>query len=106
MAPSEARGHRAVDLGLLLAQRGLSNGIRKGRYDTFITRSAHMHLVGLGFNTATRGGRPDRNRWFEAIAGGLPRAATIALPILFAAGICLMDTLDGVFMSKAYRWLS
>ena len=28
----------------------------------------------------------------------------IALPIIFAAGMSLMDTLDGVFMTKAYSW--
>jgi high-affinity nickel-transport protein len=26
------------------------------------------------------------------------------LPILFAAGMCLMDTTDGVFMNGAYGW--
>ena len=26
------------------------------------------------------------------------------LPILFAAGMCLMDTVDGVFMNAAYGW--
>jgi high-affinity nickel-transport protein len=26
------------------------------------------------------------------------------LPILFAAGMCLMDTTDGVFMNAAYGW--
>jgi high-affinity nickel-transport protein len=30
--------------------------------------------------------------------------AIIALPVLFAAGMSTMDTLDGVFMSKAYGW--
>jgi len=33
-----------------------------------------------------------------------PPLAIIALPIIFAAGMSLMDTLDGVFMSKAYGW--
>jgi high-affinity nickel-transport protein len=39
-------------------------------------------------------------------AGGssLPPLAIISLPILFAAGMCTMDTFDGVFMSKAYGW--
>ena len=30
--------------------------------------------------------------------------AIVALPVLFAAGMSLMDTADGVFMSKAYGW--
>jgi high-affinity nickel-transport protein len=28
----------------------------------------------------------------------------ISLPIIFAAGMSLMDTTDGAFMSKAYAW--
>lgn len=30
--------------------------------------------------------------------------AIIALPILFTAGMTTMDTIDGIFMSKAYGW--
>jgi nickel/cobalt transporter (NiCoT) family protein len=39
-----------------------------------------------------------------ASAGDLPVAAVLALPILFAAGMTLLDTTDGVLMSKAYDW--
>jgi hypothetical protein len=34
----------------------------------------------------------------------LPFYAILVLPILFAAGMCLMDTTDGVFMNYAYGW--
>jgi high-affinity nickel-transport protein len=34
----------------------------------------------------------------------LPFYAIICLPILFTAGMCLMDTLDGIFMNFAYSW--
>jgi high-affinity nickel-transport protein len=34
----------------------------------------------------------------------LPPLAIIALPIIFAAGMSLMDALDGIFMTKAYSW--
>src|SRR5258706_3316098 len=30
--------------------------------------------------------------------------AVIALPLIFAAGMSLMDTADGAFMAKAYSW--
>jgi high-affinity nickel-transport protein len=60
-------------------------------------------LFGLGFDTATQVGLI-AIAGSTAIAGGLPPAAIIAFPILFAAGMSLMDTLDGVFMSKAYSW--
>ena len=34
----------------------------------------------------------------------VPILAILSLPMLFAAGMCLMDTLDGAFMSQAYGW--
>ena len=59
-------------------------------------------LFGLGFDTATEVG-------LLVLAGGaaafnLPFYAILVLPILFAAGMCLMDTVDGVFMNAAYGW--
>ena len=59
-------------------------------------------LFGLGFDTATEiallllaGG---------AALSGLPFYAILCLPLLFAAGMTLVDTLDGVFMGFAYGW--
>ena len=59
-------------------------------------------LFGLGFDTATEVG-------LLALAAGVathsvPILAILSLPILFAAGMSLMDTLDGAFMSQAYGW--
>jgi nickel/cobalt transporter (NiCoT) family protein len=59
-------------------------------------------LFGLGFDTATEVG-------LLVLAGGaaafnLPFYAILVLPILFAAGMCLADTTDGVFMNYAYGW--
>ena len=59
-------------------------------------------LFGLGFDTATEVG-------LLVLAGGaaafdLPFYAILVLPVLFAAGMCLMDTLDGVLMTGAYGW--
>ena len=34
----------------------------------------------------------------------MPFLAVLSLPILFAAGMSLMDTADGAFMSHAYGW--
>ncbi len=36
--------------------------------------------------------------------GGLPWWAVLSLPLLFAAGMCFFDTLDGVLMNLAYGW--
>jgi len=59
-------------------------------------------LFGLGFDTATEIG-------LLALAAGVathnvPFLAVISLPIIFAAGMSLMDTADGAFMSQAYGW--
>jgi high-affinity nickel-transport protein len=59
-------------------------------------------LFGLGFDTATEIG-------LLAIAAGVathhvPFLAITSLPIIFAAGMSLMDTADGAFMSHAYGW--
>ena len=72
----------------------------------FISRSWQMYpiglMFGLGFDTATEVA-------FLALAGGfaakgLPIWAILPLPILFAAGMSLMDTADGAFMARAYHW--
>lgn len=95
------------EFDLLLAQRGFMNRIFKGRYNRFINNSWQMYpvglLFGLGFDTASQVGLI-AIAGTTAIAGGLPPLAIIALPIIFAAGMSLMDTLDGVFMAKAYSW--
>lgn len=59
-------------------------------------------LFGLGFDTATEIALLATAG--TAAAGGLPFYAILALPILFAAGMTLLDTLDGVFMNFAYGW--
>jgi nickel/cobalt transporter (NiCoT) family protein len=99
--------YRAEELDHLLASRGLMNRIFRGRYNKFINHSWQLYpvgvLFGLGFDTATEVGLLGLSAT-AAVAGGLPALAIISLPILFAAGMSLMDTLDGVFMSKAYGW--
>ena len=60
-------------------------------------------LFGLGFDTATEVGAA-RARRRGAAAGGLPFYAILCLPILFAAGMSLFDTIDGAFMNFAYGW--
>ena len=59
-------------------------------------------LFGLGFDTATEVA-------FLVLAGtsvaaGLPIWAILSLPIIFAAGMSLLDTIDGSFMNFAYGW--
>jgi high-affinity nickel-transport protein len=59
-------------------------------------------LMGLGFDTATQVA-------LLVLAGGtaayaLPWYAILVLPVLFAAGMTLFDTIDGLFMAHAYQW--
>jgi high-affinity nickel-transport protein len=71
-----------------------------------VTRPGQMYpiglLFGLGFDTATEIS-------LLVLAGtgaatGLPWYAVLVLPLLFAAGMSLFDTLDGAFMQAAYQW--
>jgi high-affinity nickel-transport protein len=59
-------------------------------------------LFGLGFDTATEIALLATAG--AAATGGLPLSAILCLPILFAAGMTLLDTLDGAFMRYAYGW--
>lgn len=59
-------------------------------------------LFGLGFDTATEVALLVLSG--TAVSNGLPFWAVLSLPILFAAGMCLFDTLDGCFMNFAYGW--
>jgi high-affinity nickel-transport protein len=59
-------------------------------------------LFGLGFDTATEIALLVLAA--GAGAAGLPFGAILCLPILFAAGMSLLDTIDGSFMNFAYGW--
>jgi nickel/cobalt transporter (NiCoT) family protein len=77
-----------------------------GRVFRLVDQSWHMYpigfLFGLGFDTASEVALLAISA--GAAAQGLPFAAVISLPLIFAAGMSLMDTADGAFMSKAYSW--
>ena len=77
-----------------------------GRLFRLIDHSWHMYpigfLFGLGFDTASEVALLAISA--GAAAQGMPFAAVLSLPLIFAAGMSLMDTTDGAFMSKAYSW--
>jgi high-affinity nickel-transport protein len=88
-----------------LNKRGFMNRILGGLTKS-VRKAWHIYpiglLFGLGFDTATEVG-------LLVLAGGaaafnLPFYSILVLPILFAAGMCLADTVDGVFMNAAYGW--
>jgi high-affinity nickel-transport protein len=88
-----------------LNKRGVMNRLL-GKLTRTVTEPRQMYpigvLFGLGFDTATEiallvlaGG---------AAGAGLPWYAVLCLPVLFAAGMSLMDSIDGSFMNFAYGW--
>jgi high-affinity nickel-transport protein len=88
-----------------LLRRGLMNRIF-GRLTRTVVSARQMYpigvLFGLGFDTATEVA-------LLVIAGsagaaGVPWYGMLCLPILFAAGMSLMDSIDGSFMNFAYGW--
>jgi nickel/cobalt transporter (NiCoT) family protein len=77
-----------------------------GRVTRRVTKAWHLYpvglLMGLGFDTATQVA-------LLVLAAGsaafvLPWYAILVLPVLFAAGMSLFDTADGILMSRAYGW--
>ncbi|MFJ9927992.1 MULTISPECIES: HoxN/HupN/NixA family nickel/cobalt transporter [Streptomyces] len=94
-----------AELEAHLDSRGFMNRIL-GRLTKSIRRPGQMFplgfLFGIGFDTTTE-------VLLLALAGngaaaGLPWYAILCLPLLFAAGMSLFDTLDGTFMNFAYQW--
>jgi high-affinity nickel-transport protein len=77
-----------------------------GRLFKLIRHSWQMYpvgfLFGLGFDTASEVSLLAVSA--GAAAQGLPLLAILSLPVIFAAGMSGMDTLDGAFMAKAYSW--
>nr|WP_244172573.1 HoxN/HupN/NixA family nickel/cobalt transporter [Streptomyces europaeiscabiei] len=88
-----------------LNSRGFMNRLL-GRLMKSITKPWQMFplglLFGLGFDTATEVALLVLAG--SGAASGLPWYAILCLPILFAAGMSLLDTIDGSFMNFAYGW--
>ena len=87
------------------ANRGLVNRLL-GRIIRSVGRPWQVYgvglLFGLGFDAATEVS-------LLILAGGaaasmLPWYAILTLPVLFAAGMSLLDSVDGTFMNFAYGW--
>jgi nickel/cobalt transporter (NiCoT) family protein len=88
-----------------LQTRGLMNRVY-GRFTKLVRAPWQMYpigvLFGLGFDTATEVALLFLAA--GAAGAGLPFYAILTLPILFAAGMSLLDTIDGSFMNFAYGW--
>ncbi|WP_198954439.1 HoxN/HupN/NixA family nickel/cobalt transporter [Kineosporia sp. R_H_3] len=94
----------------LLNERGLMRRIFRGRFAKGFDHSWQLYpvgvLFGLGFDTATEVALLgiSATAAVGTVGGSLPPLAIIALPLIFAAGMSMMDALDGIFMTKAYSW--
>jgi nickel/cobalt transporter (NiCoT) family protein len=104
---SVRRGEPYVDedLDLLLANRGFLARIFRPIF-SMIQRSWHMYplgvLFGLGFDTATEIGLLGISA--AEASRGLPLISILVFPVLFAAGMSLVDTTDNILMLGAYGW--
>jgi high-affinity nickel-transport protein len=100
-------GERYVeeDLDIPLNNRGLLARIFRPLFK-LVTRSWHMlalgFLFGLGFDTATEVATFGVSA--AQAARGVPYVSALVFPALFAAGMSLVDTTDGVMMLGAYNW--
>jgi high-affinity nickel-transport protein len=101
------RGERLVeeDLDMLLNRRGFLSRIFRPLF-RLVSRSWHMYpigfLFGLGFDTATEVALFGISA--AQAADGMSLATILIFPALFTAGMCLVDTIDGVLMLGAYGW--
>jgi high-affinity nickel-transport protein len=77
-----------------------------GRWMKSINNEWQMYPVGvvfgMGFDTATEVALLATTALLASQS--LPFYSILCLPLLFTAGMCLMDTLDGIFMNFAYSW--
>ncbi|WP_287002131.1 MULTISPECIES: HoxN/HupN/NixA family nickel/cobalt transporter [Gordonia] len=88
-----------------LNNRGFMNRIL-GRVMKVVSKPWQMYpigvLFGLGFDTATEVALLILAG--SSAAAGLPWYAILCLPVIFAAGMSLFDSIDGSFMNFAYGW--
>jgi high-affinity nickel-transport protein len=95
----------AEDFDLLLNRRGLLARLFRPLF-RLVSQSWHMlalgFLFGLGFDTATEVALLGLSA--TQAAQGLSIWSIMVFPALFAAGMSLIDTTDGILMLGAYNW--
>src|SRR5271167_3329603 len=93
------------DFDLLLGNRGFLSRLFRPMFK-MITRSWHMYplgvLFGLGFDTATEIGVLGISA--AEASKGMSFWSILVFPVLFAAGMSLIDTTDNILMLGAYGW--
>jgi high-affinity nickel-transport protein len=93
------------DFDLLLGSRGFLSRLFRPMFN-LIRRSWHMYplgiLFGLGFDTATEIGLLGISA--AEASKGLSLSSILVFPVLFAAGMSLIDSTDNILMLGAYGW--
>jgi high-affinity nickel-transport protein len=93
------------DLDLLLNNRGFLSRLFKPLF-RLVSNSVWMFplgfLFGLGFDTATEVSLLSMSA--SQAVHGVSLTQILVFPVLFAAGMSLVDTADGVLMLGAYQW--
>jgi high-affinity nickel-transport protein len=99
----ESHGDESIDN--MLASRGFLGRIFQPLL-RLITKSRHMYLLGflfgLGFDTATEVGLLGISA--ASAAHGMSIWSILVFPVLFTAGMALIDTTDNILMCSAYGW--
>ena len=98
-------GYDNDDFDLLLNNRGLLARLFRPMF-RLVSKPIWMlplgFLFGLGFDTATEVSLLGIST--TQAAQGLPIWVVLVFPVLFAAGMSLVDTTDGILMLGAYEW--
>jgi high-affinity nickel-transport protein len=93
------------DFDLLLGNRGFLSRLFRPMFN-LIRTSWHMYplgiLFGLGFDTATEIGLLGISA--AEASKGLSLSSILVFPVLFAAGMSLIDSTDNILMLGAYGW--
>jgi len=106
----EVRNEKNIDeekLNQLLLKRGFMNRFF-GKLFKIVDHEWQMYIIGflfgLGFDTATEVAILAISATMAGTFTSIPITTILVLPTLFALGMSLIDTLDGIFMRSAYGW--
>jgi nickel/cobalt transporter (NiCoT) family protein len=103
---NRGEGYAEEELHVFLARHGLLSRLFRTLF-RLISHSWHMYplglLFGLGFDTATEIGLLGISA--AEASKGLSIWSILVFPVLFTAGMSLVDTSDGVLMVGAYGWV-
>ncbi|MDA8307790.1 MAG: HoxN/HupN/NixA family nickel/cobalt transporter [Deltaproteobacteria bacterium] len=96
---------KMIELEEALLKRGLMNRVL-GRMYASIKASWQMYpvgfLFGLGFDTPSE--MAVLGMAVLAAGKSVPILAIFVLPLIFSAGMIMVDTMDGIVMQSAYSW--